>query len=270
MTIRQMQRADLDIVLDWARQEGWNPGIEDASVFFSTDPAGFFVQEIDDQLISGISVVNLSPDVAFLGLYITKPEFRGKGFGIALWEAALSHAGDRSVGLEGVMDKVENYASSGFEPAGRTVRFCGALPQQEAAATHSAVELDDLIAADGRYNGFIRTRFASVWFTDTDTRHTVAVDAQNFATARQCHDGVKIGPLYAHSQGALEGLLYAIDRKFPGQSVTIDIPDVSDALAEFMSGLGLDPAFETVRMFNKRPPVPDYPKYAALATLELG
>jgi hypothetical protein len=36
-TIRPMKRQELDTLLDWAAQEGWNPGLHDAEIFWHTD-----------------------------------------------------------------------------------------------------------------------------------------------------------------------------------------------------------------------------------------
>ena len=53
-------------MLDWAAEEGWNPGIDDAAAFYAADPEGFFVAEVDGQPVAAISVVNHSDAHAFL------------------------------------------------------------------------------------------------------------------------------------------------------------------------------------------------------------
>ena len=90
--IRPMTVTELELVLDWAAGEGWNPGLDDAAAFYATDPAGFLIKEVDGQPVPAISVVNHDPDYAFLGLYICKPAFRGQGHGINVWRAGLSSA----------------------------------------------------------------------------------------------------------------------------------------------------------------------------------
>jgi hypothetical protein len=37
-----MSRREVDIAIEWAAKEGWNPGIHDADCYFSADPNGFF------------------------------------------------------------------------------------------------------------------------------------------------------------------------------------------------------------------------------------
>ena len=62
---------------------------------------------------------------AFLGFYIVRPELRGRGFGLRLWQAGLAHAGSRAVGLDGVVAQQDNYRKSGFKLAYRSIRYGG-------------------------------------------------------------------------------------------------------------------------------------------------
>ncbi len=79
--IRTMTRKDLDIAVDWAAKEGWNPGIYDTDVFYATDPKGFLLGFLGDEPIASISSVSYDDTFGFLGFYIVKPEYRGKGYG---------------------------------------------------------------------------------------------------------------------------------------------------------------------------------------------
>lgn len=115
-------RATLDdwsVISGWAAEEGWNPGLADARSFFAQDPDGFFIGRVDGEPVSAISVVNYGDDYAFLGFYLVRPDLRGRGYGIATWKAALTHAGGRTVGLDGVPAQQDNYRKSGFEPPTR-------------------------------------------------------------------------------------------------------------------------------------------------------
>ena len=123
--IRPMTRAELDIAVDWAASEGWNPGLYDADSFYTADPEGFLVGLIDGQPISSISVVRFGDHYAFLGFYIVKPEFRGQGYGYRLWQNAMARMDGRDVGLDGVVAQVGNYEKSGFESAYLNSRFSG-------------------------------------------------------------------------------------------------------------------------------------------------
>ncbi|MEJ1998873.1 MAG: N-acetyltransferase, partial [Maritimibacter sp.] len=77
MTQRVAKPDELELILSWATDEGWNPGLEDAAAFHAADPDGFFVATRDDQPVAAISVVNHSDSYAFLGLYLCHPNWRG-------------------------------------------------------------------------------------------------------------------------------------------------------------------------------------------------
>src|SRR5262245_25962649 len=113
--IRCMTRAEVDLALDWAAREGWNPGLHDAESFYATDPTGFLVGVLDGTPIATISVVKYEESFAFLGCYIVHPDFRGRGFGCRIWEAGMLSLNGRCVGLDGVVAQQPNYRKSGFE-----------------------------------------------------------------------------------------------------------------------------------------------------------
>ncbi|MGZ4981767.1 MAG: GNAT family N-acetyltransferase, partial [Methylobacter sp.] len=74
-TIRTMTRQEINIAVDWATEEGWNPGLHDADCFYAADPSGFLVGLLDDEPIATISVVKYGDSFGFLGFYIVKPEY---------------------------------------------------------------------------------------------------------------------------------------------------------------------------------------------------
>lgn len=262
-----MRLADLETVLSWAADEGWNPGLADAPAFLAADPAGFFLAEIDGTPAAAISVVNHDADHAFLGLYLCRPAHRGKGIGYALWKEALRHAGTRAVTLDGVPAQQENYRRSGFAPVGKTVRYAGQAP--EADALMQARALSPLIEADAKAVGHRRDRFASAWFESGADRRTLAHNA-SFATYRRCPNGVKIGPFLAETEAEARCLLGA--RPF-GQTdgpIFIDVPETCAALTALVRELGFEPTFETARMTKGQPPNGAPPPFYAVATLELG
>jgi hypothetical protein len=43
LQIRPMTRDELDLAVEWAAQEGWNPGLADAECFHAADPEGFLI-----------------------------------------------------------------------------------------------------------------------------------------------------------------------------------------------------------------------------------
>ena len=269
MTPGVMTAQDLDTALDWAAHEGWNPGQDDAAAFRQTDPQGFFVGRVDGAPVSAISVVNHTDDLAFLGLYLCLPDHRGQGHGYALWQHALAHAGDRTVGLDGVPDQQANYARSGFHLADRTWRYEGTLPGAPDPAVRPARATDHpaLIAREAAATGYSKPRFMTTWLTDTATRRTVMLE-DAFATYRQCRDGTKIGPLVASDVDQAARLIGHIASLVGGHAI-IDVPESCTGLTAWCTAQGLQAAFNTARMYRGVAPTPESTCYA-IATMELG
>jgi ribosomal protein S18 acetylase RimI-like enzyme len=121
--IKNMQNDDLELAIKWAGNEGWNPGMHDAKSFYQVDPNGFFMGYLGQKPVSCISAVAYGDNFGFLGLYVVKPEFRGMGFGIKIWNRGIEYLQGRNVGLDGVPAQQENYKKYGFKLAHTNIRF---------------------------------------------------------------------------------------------------------------------------------------------------
>jgi GNAT superfamily N-acetyltransferase len=265
---------EIELMLDWAADEGWNPGLADARAFQAADPEGFFVAEVDGKTVAAISVVNHSPQMAFLGLYLCLPEYRGRGIGYALWTQALNHAGARTVGLDGVPAQEANYAKSGFVLAGRTRRFEGKLDHCDTAAIlANAADLDAITRLDRAANGYDRPAFLAEWTTQSDSRKTVVLRTPQgitgFATARLCRNGCKIGPIVAPTVDEALTLARQAASALACTGVIVDTPDVPGGLGQSLQGMGFEESFATARMYRGPAPSPG-PTLQAIATMELG
>lgn len=271
---RNASKPEISDILDWAAAEGWNPGLDDAAPFFDADPAGFFVAVDGEQPVAAISVVNHSDEYAFLGLYIVLPQMRGKGIGHSLWKHAIEHAGARTIGLDGVPEQQGNYASSGFEHAGGTTRYTGSIFANKSHAVRSVVsrEISSLIDWEAEVSGAKKTRYLSGWFSPSPRRVTLVDEGlegiSGFCTVRRCKAGAKIGPLVADNPDSAERLIKHAATVF-GADITIDVPDTSDVLSGLCQGFGLEPGFQTARMYRGQKPVGKDAIFA-VTTLELG
>ena len=119
--IRRMSYDEMKTAVDWAADEGWNPGLNDAGCFYNTDAKGWWGGFLDGKLIATISAVDYGNKFAFVGFYIVHPDYRGKGFGFKLWQEALESIESRNIGLDGVVSEQENYKKSGFKLAYRNM-----------------------------------------------------------------------------------------------------------------------------------------------------
>ena len=126
--IRTMTRHEVDVAVDWAAREGWNPGLADADCFYAADPDGFLIAYLNHEPVACISVIRYDSSFGFLGFYLVKPEVRGRGYGYQIWQPGMERLEGCTVGLDGVVAQQENYRRSGFVLAHRNTRF-GGVPQ---------------------------------------------------------------------------------------------------------------------------------------------
>lgn len=273
LRIAPMSVDDLRLTLDWAAEEGWNPGLDDAPAFHAADPGGFLMGWIGPAPVAAISVVRHSPAFAFLGLYLCRPAWRGQGIGRALWDAGLALAGDRTIGLDGVAAQQENYRRSGFVSVGRTIRFTGMIPPGPADGLASGEGLS-VAAIDRTATGIDRPAFLRAWLEDTPARASLCLvrdgRVDGFGTVRRCREGAKVGPLTAVSAGDARRLLRALAGVFPDRPLVLDVPEASGPAVALAETFGLRRAFETARMYRGDRPVAQDAMTWGVATLELG
>src|SRR5215211_6555310 len=208
LVIRPASRGELDLALEWAAIEGWNPGLSDAQCFHVTDPEGFLLALHDGEPVASISVVRYGSDFGFLGLYIVRPDLRGRGYGYRLWQAGMARLEGRTVGLDGVVAQQANYARSGFVLAHRNIRFGGDVRVEAPSDARLAAVDDDLVPAvlafDHRFFPASRESFLRCWLRP-DRRSALALvengRVQGYGVVRDGRTGRKMGPLFAASEG---------------------------------------------------------------------
>ncbi|MEM7463862.1 MAG: GNAT family N-acetyltransferase [Pseudomonadota bacterium] len=281
--VRQSNLDDFKTAVSWAHAEGWNPGHDDLPPFFAADRNGFLMGYLDDEPISSISVVRYDDNYGFLGFYIVHPDHRGKGYGMATWNAGMSYLDGCTIGLDGVVEQQDNYKKSGFGFAGRTIRYAG-IPDQDVTSVGNCeispvagTHMDAVLEFDRNCFPAPRNDFLHHWLNpgDDSRRHSfVAMQDGTFsgyATIRKCQQGYKIGPLFALAPEAARSLFNACcSRVEPGAQVIIDVPESNTEAIAMAQDHGLEPVFETARMYRGTHPQLETRRIFGSTTLELG
>jgi len=258
LRIRVMRPEEIALAVDWAAGEGWNPGLGDAASFATVDREGFLVGEVEGAAAATISCLNYDERFAFLGFYIVRPDLRGRGYGLRIWNAAIAHAGARTIGLDGVVAQQGNYRKSGFRLAYANIRYGGTIGPLS-APTAGIVPLAQLPfsmleADDARVFPALRTAFLRAWISARG--HIGRALVRNGALAawgviRPCRRGYKIGPLVADDRAAAEAVLAALTAAAGAGEIFLDVPGVNRNALALAQDYGLAPVFETARMYTR-------------------
>jgi hypothetical protein len=255
--IRTMRSEEIAIAADWAAAEGWNPGLADAACFATVDAQGFLIGELDGEPAATISCVNYDERFAFLGFYIVRPDLRGRGYGLRIWNAAVAHAGARTIGLDGVVEQQGNYRKSGFTLAHPNIRYGGEVvsvvaPPADvvslAEVPFATVEADDATVFPAPRRAFLRA-----WLETPGHIGRAIVRGGRLAAwgvIRLCRTGHKVGPLVADGRDAAESIFAALTTAAGGGEVFLDVPSVNAAAVALAQDRGLAPVFETARMYT--------------------
>ncbi|WFU54133.1 GNAT family N-acetyltransferase [Bradyrhizobium pachyrhizi] len=275
--IRHMRPDEIALAVDWAAAEGWNPGLADAPCFAAEDPQGFFIGELDGEPAAVISCVNYGAQFAFLGFYIVRPDLRGRGHGLKIWNAAIAHARPRVIGLDGVVAQQANYQKSGFALAYANVRYGGTVAAPS-APSDGTVALTDLPMAlieadDATVFPAPRPAFLRAWInTSGHVGRALMRDGKlaGWGVIRPCRSGRKIGPLIADDRAGAEAVLAALLASAGSGEVFLDVPAVNRDAVALAQGLGRSQVFETARMYTGTIPPLRIDRVFGVTTFELG
>jgi GNAT superfamily N-acetyltransferase len=284
LVIRNMTRAEVDRLVDWAAREGWNPGLHDAELFWATDPEAFIAAELDGALIGGGAITSYGGEFGFMGFFIMRPEFRGRGLGDQLWQArrerllARLHPG-ASIGMDGVFDMQGYYARGGFVFSHRNLRLRTEIdrppahPDGEDVVALSTVAFDALAAYDRRCFPAPRPTFLKGWIAQADA---LALGLRRggtlagYGVVRRCREGCKIGPLFADDRAAAEALYLRLAGFAAGGALFLDAPENNPEAMALVQAHRMTEVFGCARMYLGPTPAVAQDRVFGVTTFELG
>lgn len=274
--IEKMTPEDMNFAIFMAEMEGWNPGLNDAECFYSADPDGFFVAKRDGRNIGCISAVKYSENFGFIGFYVVVPEERGSTAGVMLARRAGMHLNGCNIGLDGVINRVDNYAKLGYNFAYKNYRFesiAKCYPLDEHIIRLDSVDFAEILAYDRKCFPAERELFLKNWLTMPNMK-ALAYEYDGkllgFGCVRQCKIGWKIGPLFADSPGIANKLFQGLSNFTAGKSLYFDVPEINKEAVKLTKVYGMTEVFSTARMYTESAPALDYNKIYSITSFELG
>lgn len=276
--IKTMSRVELDFAIELAADEGWNPGLYDADSFYNSDPNGFLIGYLNDKPVGCISAVSYENKFGFVGFYIIIPEYRGKGYGIQLWNAAMERLKDHNIGLDGVIEQQENYKKSGFKFAYSNIRFewinkAESFVNKNIIDT-SSISFDQLKDYDRNFFHADRTDFLISWLKMPKSFsfvYTTGRQIKGYGVIRKCRVGYKIGPLFSENTEIAERLFLKLCSSVDKNSkIYIDVPEVNIEGMKLAEKYHMKKVFGTARMYTGNFPNLPLNKIFGVTTFELG
>lgn len=272
--IRTLSLAEIETLVDWAAGEGWNPGRHDAAAFHAADPKGFLGAFVGSEMVAGIAAVAYGGDFGFIGLYISRPDMRGKGYGKAVWDAGMARLASRTVGLDGVPAQQANYRSMGFVDEYRTFRWSGRFggaPPSVPVRPLTPDLLGPVASFDREHFPAPRTAFLTHWIAPPHLA-LICIDGgivRGYGVARACRDGFKVGPLFAREIDVAVTLFASLAGACGGD-IHIDVPGGKEEFSTLLEAAGLSRGFETARMYRGAAPSIGLGGVYGVTSLELG
>ncbi|MGC1310562.1 MAG: GNAT family N-acetyltransferase [Phormidesmis sp.] len=275
--IKTATRDELALAVEWAAAEGWNPGLQDAECFYNADPNGFFIGLLAGEPVASISAVKYNEAFGFLGLYIVRPEFRGHGYGLQIWQAGVNYLEGCNIGLDGVVEQQNNYVESGFELAHRNIRYegigGGTVGNEDNLVPLSSLPLSTVIKYDKEIFLAERSAFLAGWLGPQHTAIGAMHDQKlaGYGVLRPCQQGYKMGPLFADSAEIAEAIFLALKARVePDSFFYLDVPEVNLAAVALASKEQMTRVFETARMYTQSAPELPLKRIFGITTFELG
>lgn len=278
-----MDEKSLKIIAKFTAKESWNPGKYEASSLLAAAGSGFKVLKIDGEPIASLCSTRYSK-FSFLGHYFVRPDFRGKGFGKLLWDVTLGELVDcSSIGLNGVLQQVENYEKSGFlKTEFHNIRWFGSPKKTDTSFFNSHTSLRQdfpltrLVDYDSSIFSTQRAVFLSQWLKMPESQTLSAVDEagnlRGYACVSVSEDGYKIAPLFADSVEIAEQLYNGVVH-FVGNkgNVYLDTCENNPAACALAQKIGLKELFRTLPMWKGGPePSTDFGRVYSITAQELG
>ncbi len=291
-TIRIIKNNEFSQVTDWARSEGFAPGLDDISIYKNTDKKGIWVGCLNDEPIGSIACVKYNSAYAFIGLFIVRKEFRHNGYGILLWKHALNYLADVDcIGLEAAPARLYNYQTWGFRVSSITNRwklagsrnipksnFYKDIQHDFSVVLGNQISSEAVINYDSQREPSPRPHFLNDWLENSVGKVNVLSDnngmCHGFGRIRPCilednKRGWRIGPLLADTPPLAELLIRKLVGNLDGD-IFLDCSSLNPYANYLLSNLGFHQVSSTYRMYKGAQPPTSMNQVYGLACLELG
>lgn len=246
--IELLSEVYLPEALRLTEQAQWNQTERDWRRLFQFPSGGCFGAFLDKRLIGTVTTVAYGTELAWLGMMLVDPDYRRRGLGTRLMQAALEHLqgiGVNSIKLDATPSGRPLYESMGFRPEGKVERWEG---MAQPGVKKKGPDWDErlrpaLYALDRLAFGADRSTILASLIADSPVAPLVAMDQEGrlegFALARSGRRAFYIGPVAARSQRPALALLDGMLERLAGEKVYLDFNTGYGLGSEVLADRGL-------------------------------
>ena len=102
LLVRKLGESDLPDAMALVRAANWNQTEDDWRHFLEIEPEGAIALEVDGRVVCTTTAICYGRDLAWIGMVLTLPECRGRGFALRLMREALDYVESRGVAWSGL------------------------------------------------------------------------------------------------------------------------------------------------------------------------
>ncbi len=229
--LRTLTLADVPHALALSTAVGWNQTTADWQLAIKMNPEGCFAMECDGIVVATTTTIRYGHELAWVGMVLTHPEYRGRGFARALMQRALDHlAGVATIKLDATEMGAPLYRQLGFVDECAIERW---IRQAQVTAMVAVDEYRPNLALDkegfGADRGALLTELAKI-------------EAGSLGDAFAMGRGNRFGPCVSRSKEGAEALARWFLSRHPNEAIIWDL---------FEPGLAQSLGFERYRTLTR-------------------
>jgi GNAT superfamily N-acetyltransferase len=278
VVIRRARESEIFLFLDWARDQGWNPGLHDGECHSAIDPEGWYIAEVGGEVAGTVAIGNYDAHYSHGGFFIIREDMRSRGIGWNLSSTAIRHAGSRNLGIDGVYEMQDKYSSRmGFRFSHRNIRWRGIAKgkKQPDLCSVQDVPFHVLLAYDSLHFPAERKAFLEKWIHVPDSWSSACYESgvlEGYGVIRRCHEGFKIGPLFADSPVIASRILDDLTAgdEVRGQPFFFDTPEPNNDAVRMARERKMEEIFGTARMYSREIPALPLNRIFGVTSFEMG
>ncbi|MDA1316036.1 MAG: GNAT family N-acetyltransferase [Acidobacteria bacterium] len=163
--IRRMTTDDIPAGMRLKETANWNQTAQDWENVLALEPQGCWVYEAEGKIVGSTTAVTYGEDLAWIGMVLVLPEYRGRGIARALMEHALRYLdarGVKCVKLDATDMGRPLYERLGFVEETSIERWAGTLnptsPPDDLPVPAALVDVEPIAALDRAAFGADRSR----------------------------------------------------------------------------------------------------------------